>query len=189
MGGVWERMIRSVRKALAPLLLEHGERLDDESLRTLLCEVESVVNSRPLTSVSEDLELEPLTPNHLLTQKTSIAPPPGNFESNDVYARRQWRRVQILADEFWRRWKKEFLASLQHRQKWNKIEYNVQVGDLVLIKEENVPRNEWSMGRVLETQADSKGIVRSVKLKTQNQDSLQRPIHKLVLLIANDKST
>ena len=181
MGGVWERMIRTVRKVLAPLLLEYGERLDDEAYRTLLCEVESIVNSRPLT-VSEDPNVEPLTPNHLLTQKTSISPPPGNFTKDDMYIRQQWRRVQFLADLFWRRWRREYLAGLQPRQKWNKETESLKIGDIVLIKDDSLPRNEWSLGLVEDTVADSKGLVRSVHLKTQNK-TLCRPIHKLVLLL------
>ncbi|KAK3716446.1 hypothetical protein QZH41_007055 [Actinostola sp. cb2023] len=61
MGGVWERQIQTTRKVLAGLLQEHGNRLDDESLRTLMCEVEAVINSRPLTFISNDIDdLEPL---------------------------------------------------------------------------------------------------------------------------------
>ncbi|KAK3733111.1 hypothetical protein QZH41_007445, partial [Actinostola sp. cb2023] len=82
MGGVWERQIQTTRKVLAGLLQEHGNRLDDESLRTLMCEVEAVINSRPLTFISNDIDdLEPLTPSHLLTTKSAvIVPPPGNFQ-------------------------------------------------------------------------------------------------------------
>ncbi|XP_046557263.1 uncharacterized protein LOC124266512 [Haliotis rubra] len=73
MGGVWERMIGSVRKILSPMLYEFGDRLDDEAYRTLLCEVEAIVNSRPLTTVSSDAtDLNPLTPNHLLMIKSNV---------------------------------------------------------------------------------------------------------------------
>ena len=51
MGGVWERIIRSARNALFALLMNHGDRLDDELLRTLIVEVEARVNNRPLTLV------------------------------------------------------------------------------------------------------------------------------------------
>ncbi|KAK3730885.1 hypothetical protein QZH41_002978 [Actinostola sp. cb2023] len=77
MGGVWERQIQTTRKVLAGLLQEHGNRLDDESLRTLMCEVEAVINSRPLTFISNDIDdLEPLTPSHLLTTKSAVIVPP-----------------------------------------------------------------------------------------------------------------
>ena len=89
MGGVWERQIRTTRRILDTLLHEHGRRLDDESLQTLMCEVESIINSRPLTVISSDVkDPYPLSPNQILTMKTSIVlPPPGKFQRNDVYMR------------------------------------------------------------------------------------------------------
>ena len=80
MGGAWERQIRSVRNVLAALLQSNGSQLNEESLRTLLCEAEAIVNSRPLTvdSLNDPLSLNPLTPNYLLTMKTKVVlPPPG----------------------------------------------------------------------------------------------------------------
>ncbi len=81
MGGVWERAIRSTRKILAGLLSEHGFCLNADEFHTLLCEVEAILNSRPITSVSGDsADPEPLTPNHILTRRSStIVPPPGSF--------------------------------------------------------------------------------------------------------------
>ena len=74
---------------------EYGHCLDEESFRTLMCEVEAIINSRPVTTVAgEPGDLEPLTPNHILTIKsTVILPPSGKFQQNDVYMRRRWRRV------------------------------------------------------------------------------------------------
>ena len=124
MGGVWERQIRSVRSVLTPLLQKNGSQLNGESLRTLMYQAEAIINSRPLTvdSLNDPLTLNPLTPNHLLTMKTKVVlPPPGVFQSADKYCRKRWRRVQHLANEFWIRWKKEYLLSLQQRQKWTKL--------------------------------------------------------------------
>lgn len=72
MGGVWERMIRTVRSSLSGLLEDHSTQLDDEGLRTLFTEAENLVNSRPLTTdnLSDPQAPEPITPNHLLTLKT-----------------------------------------------------------------------------------------------------------------------
>ena len=74
MGGAWERQIRTVRNILSVLLDQHGSLLDDESLRTLMIEAESVVNGRPLTvdSLSSPDGLEPLTPNTMLTMKSKV---------------------------------------------------------------------------------------------------------------------
>jgi hypothetical protein len=145
-------------------MYEHGGRLDEESFRTLICEVEAVINSRPLTSVSNDpSDLHPLTPSHLLTTKSAvILPPPGNFQKNDVYLHRRWRRVQYLVNLFWTRWKKEYLLTLQERNKWQQPKRNLMTGDVVILREENAPRNMWPLGLVVDTEPDSRGFVRTV---------------------------
>ena len=164
MGGVWERQIRSVRNVLDVLLDNHGSQLDDESLRTLLIEAEAIVNSRPLAPESSDT-LEPLTPSLLLTQKSRVLlPPPGKFSSVDLYSRRRWRRVQHLANEFWDRWRKEFLQVLQTRQKWIKPSRNLRIGDIVLLKEDDAQRNCWRLARVDATYPSFDGLVRKVRI-------------------------
>ena len=198
MGGVWERQIRSARNVLNTLLEKNGAQLDDEALRTLFCEAEAIVNSRPLTvdSLVEPLSPNPLTPNHLLTLKTKVVlPPPGIFQDADIYSRKRWRRVQHLANEFWIRWKKEYLLSLQKRQKWLKVHRNMRVGDIVIIKDDEfVPRNKWPLARVTDTFPSADGYVRNVKLaladKKLDSDGkrinslryLDRPVQKIVLL-------
>ena len=78
--------------------------LDDEGLLTLMCEVESIINGRPITKVSDDpKDLEALTPNHLLLLRAGPPLHPGAFTKEDNYSRRRWRQVQYLADVFWRR--------------------------------------------------------------------------------------
>lgn len=96
-GGVWERQIRTVRRIFSALVKE--QTLTDDSLQTLMCEVESIINQRPITSLSDDpYDLEPLTPNHLLLMKAQPNMPPGTFSKEDQYTRRRWRQVQYLAD-------------------------------------------------------------------------------------------
>ena len=84
--------------------IQYQQTLDDEGLVTLMCEVESIINSQPLTKVSDDPEdVEALTPNHLLLLRSGSSLPPGIFDKNDLYSRRRWRQVQYLSDVFWRR--------------------------------------------------------------------------------------
>ncbi len=110
-GGIWERQIRSVRRILNQLLKQQS--LDDERLHTLFCEVETIVNDRPITRVSSDPhDVEALTPNHLLLLKRQPVLPPGVFQKEDLYARKRWRQVQYLSDIFWRRWTREYLPLL-----------------------------------------------------------------------------
>ena len=88
--------------------------MKDESFHTLMTEVEAVVNSRPLTvEINNDSQnLTSISPSNMLTIKSRvIMPPPGSSVRPDLYNRRQWRRVQHLVDEFWSRWRKEFLST------------------------------------------------------------------------------
>ena len=179
-GGVWERQIRTVRRILNSLLKE--QTVNDDCLHTIMCEVESIINGRPLTSVSDDVnDVEPLTPNHLLLLKCQPSIPPGIFSKDDTYTRRRWKQVQYLADLFWTRWTREYLPLLQERQKWLKPRRNFMTGDVVLLVDSSSPRNSWLMGKVVETLPDSNGTVRRVKLKTKTS-TLERPVNKLCLL-------
>ena len=188
MGGVWERQIRSVRSILTNLMDHHGDCVDDESFRTFLCEAECIVNSRPLTyeNIGDPQSLLPISPMTLLTGKSQLVlPPPGDFSSSaSMYCRQRWRRVQHLANEFWTRWRKEYLTALQERQKWPTVKRNFDIGDVVLVKDGETFRNDWNMGIVRETKRSIDGLVRTCTVKTK-AGIFERPIHKLVLLVEN----
>ena len=152
-----------------------------EALRTVFAEVVIILNSRPLTPCSDDPnDLEPLTSNHLL-QRKHLALPPGLFVHEDLYGRKQWRRAQFLADCFWKRWIKEYLPTLQQRQKWVRKKGSLKVKDLVLIVDEKSPRGRWLLGRVLKIFPGDDQRVRVAEVKTKSS-TLIRPISKLVLL-------
>lgn len=172
-GGVWERCIRSVRRILRALLQE--QTTDDEGLVTLMCEVESILNSRPITVVSDDTrDLQPLIPNHLLLLKPDSPMPPGVFRKEDLFSRRRWRQIQYLSDIFWKKWSKEYLPLLQSRQKWLYPRRNLPVGDVVLVAAESTSRNSWPLGKVLEVFPDKRGYVRRVKVNAKSS-ILERP--------------
>lgn len=184
-GGIWERLIKSIRQVLCSVLAQQS--IDDEGLQTILCEVEAILNSRPLTTVTtEPHDLHPLTPNDLLLLKAKPTLPTGIFDKNDLYTRRRWRQVQYLANIFWRRWTSEYLPLLQERQKWNTKRRNLQPGDIALVVEPKAPRGSWVLGRISEVLPDQKSLVRIVKIKTQN-GILVRPITKLCLLLEGDE--
>ena len=197
MGGVWERQIRSIRSILTALMKEYPAMLTDESFRTLMTETEAIINSRPLTvdPACDPNDLQPLSPMRILTMKADVVfPPPGNFQRNDMYCRRQWRRVQYLADQFWSRWRREYLATLQERQKWVRKSRNFEVGDIVSIKDGGIftRRNGWPLARVVEVFPSDDGLVRKVKLRVAHKQDdktriLFRPISKLVLLVESRK--
>ena len=176
-GGIWERLIRSTRKILCMLLQQ--QTVTDETLLTLFTEVECILNSRPLTPIIIDPEDNaPLTPNHLLQVGASPNLSPGVFSSSDVYSRHRWKQVQYLADQFWSRWSREYLQTLQSRQKWTTKRSNLRLGDVVLVCDETRPRGQWSMGRVIDTFPDKNNVIRQALIKTATSE-LRRPISKL----------
>ena len=157
------------------------QTLTDDLLVTLMTEAESIINSRPLTPIPLDPDAEePLTPNHLLMMRSSTSPP-GLFKSTDCFSQKRWRQVQYLADQFWLRFRREYLQILQVRQKWHKKEPNFSVNDLVLMYDENVPLGSWPLGKVVEVYPDSQGNVRQVLVRTKTQ-TFKRPISKLCRL-------
>ena len=186
MSGVWERLVQITKKHLKSVA---GDGLlSDVELRTLLAEVESIVNNRPITAVSDDPDdCSALTPNHFLLQRATQLPP-GVFVNEDLFSRKRWRKVQFLADHYWKRWIREYVPTLQRRPKWVKSRRNAQIGDLVLLAEDKVVRNRWPMGRVVEVFTGKDGGVRSARVKTAG-GVFHRPVSKICLLeeVSDDK--
>ncbi len=179
MGGAWERQVRTVRRVLSGLTRE--QLLTDELLSTLMCIAEGIVNNRPLTAVSEDSrDPEPLTPNHLLLMRPTAAPK-GIFSEHDLYARKKWRQVQYLADLFWKRWTSEYLPQLRLRTKWTQTKRNLAEGDIVLVTDHMLSRNEWPLGKVIKVYPGEDGRVRTIKVRSRGNE-LIRPIAKVCLL-------
>ena len=111
MGGAWESLIKSVKRALKAIVRDR--LFTDEALYTFLCEIESILNHRPLTAVSDDInDYDSLTPNHYLTGTDTPNLSPGKFENKEIDFRKKWRAVQAATNMFWRRWTKEYLPLL-----------------------------------------------------------------------------
>ena len=103
------------------------------------------------------------------------------FTEEDLHSRKQRRRAQFLANCFWTRWMKEYLPMLQERQKWIGERRNLEVDDLVLVVDKNIPRGRWLLGRCMKVFPGRDGRVRTAEIKTK-ESSLIRPISKLCLL-------
>ena len=198
-GGIYEREIRTVRKVLQALMNEQHLRVDlsDDSLQTLMCEVEAILNNRPLTPLSNDPnDLDPLTPNHLLKLGSPFPFAPCITENCDLYGKRRWKQVQYLTDIFWTRWIREYIPILQARQKWTKKRIPLKIGDLVLVTDQLLPRNQWRIGRITQVFPSHDGSIRKAQVavarlvegkKLQFKVSeILRPVAKLVLLRVNE---
>ena len=172
--------------------------MTEESLQTLVVEVKVKVccNCQLKTTYSrgnDATSLAALSPINLLTMKSRVVmPSPGNFTTPDRYSRKQWRRVQHVANKFWDRWRKEVLLTLQNREKWNNQKQNCHVGDIVLLRQE-ADWNQWPMAWIVNACSDSKGNVCSVRLLVGASDKsdnstryLKKPVSKLVVLVENN---
>lgn len=191
-GGVWERQINTIRRVLDAMFAELGRtQLTHELLITLMAEVVAIVNARPISALPSDPDdPRPLSPAMLLTMKTRPAgPSPGQFLQPDLYVRRRWRRVQYLADQFWTRWRREYLQSLQRRPKWTATRRNLRVGDIVLLRDDAQRRNNWPLGRVTEAIESEDGRVRKANVeiaRDREKKAYLRPIKELILLLPNN---
>lgn len=180
MGGVWERMVRSVKEAIRAL--DDGRKLNDEILMTVLAEAEGFINSRPLTYMpQESADSEAITPNHFLLGNSSGAQDPLRTPV-DLAAtlRSSYQRSQFLSDAIWKRWLKEYFPTLNKRSKWFSDGKPVQVGDLVYVAEGS--RRTWMRGKVMQVITGKDGRVRQAIIRTAGDKELKRPVAKLAVM-------
>ncbi|XP_062703041.1 uncharacterized protein LOC134285727 [Aedes albopictus] len=179
-GGSWERLVRSVKVALGSLCSERNP--DEETLWTVITEAESIVNSRPLTSIPlESMDQEALTPNHfILLSSSGVTQPPTKLAEPTKVTRTNWNMARQLLDQFWRRWINEYLPTIAVRSKWFEEVEKLRVNDLVLIVDEG-QRNGWLRGRVLAVNPGSDGRIRQATVQTPG-GILRRPVSKLAVL-------
>lgn len=179
-GGLFEAAVKSAKTLLKRMI---GEQiLTFEELTTVFARVEAVLNSRPLCPLSQDpQDLEVLTPAHFLVGKPLLSVPEYNLVDVPDTRFGRFKLVQAISQRFWRQWSDRYLHCLQNRNKWTTPTDPPKVGDLVLIKEENVPCLKWKRGRVTERMPGKDGVIRSVRLKALS-GSFLRPVVKICRL-------
>lgn len=184
-GGAWERMVRSVKNVLAFTLNEKAPQV--ETFCSLLIEAENLINSRPLTHLPiENSEAEPLTPNHFLIGCPNILQTPA--VPDKVCLKKQWQILQQLKQTFWKRWIQEYLPELTRRTKWHVPVKPIQIGDVVIICDDNETRGQWKRGIVEEVRIAADGQVRSAVVRTTT-GKLRRPASKLAVLDVGGESS
>lgn len=111
-----------------------------EELLTILCQIESCLNSRPLCPISANTDdFKILTPGHFLVGRPLLArPQPGILDIN-INRLNNWQRIYQMTQQFWKNWQAEYLSRLQQRPNWVSQTRNVEIGHLVLLKEDNLP--------------------------------------------------
>ena len=177
MGGAWERLVRSTKEVLSALM--KGKVLTDQQFYTLLTEVERILNSRPLTHLSDHVDdLEPLTPNHILLglhRRWSFI---CETADRDKISWKKTRQVQAIAAEFWKRWRREYLPKLTTRGQWRQHTANVKAGQLVILVDDEDSRKTWPLARVTRIMPGEDGVVRVVEVKTKD-GVYTRPVAKI----------
>lgn len=154
-----------------------------EETTTLLCRIEAILNSRPLTLLADDpSDFEALTPGHFLIGGPILLPSEPDLTSIPQNRLRRFALVRSQMQWFWKRWSKEYLPQIQKRSKWLKPQRNLAVNDLVIIKEDNVPPLQWRLGRVLIVHPGNDDVVRAVTVRMGNGNVYKRPVVKLALL-------
>ncbi|XP_046803857.1 uncharacterized protein LOC111684781 [Lucilia cuprina] len=140
-GGLWEAAVKSAKTLLVKNLAQ--ARLTFEELQTLIVEIEAILNSRPIAPMSDDPnDGEALTPGHLLIGSSLVSIPQETFDSSKLSALNRWQQISYLKNQFWQLWSRDYLLSLQQRSKWSKTQPNINIGQLVIIHEDNTPTTE-----------------------------------------------
>lgn len=156
-----------------------------EEFTTVLCRIEAVLDSRPITQVSTDPhDIESLTPGHFLVGQPLLSLPPRSTEVPNSSIGNRWKLLDQCHQAFWRRWSAEYLHTLQQRTKWTAMQPNVKINYMVTIQDSTVPPLEWWLGRVVEVLPGSDGVVRIVRVRTA-RGIVTRPVAKIVLLPVN----
>ncbi|XP_065650968.1 uncharacterized protein LOC136079173 [Hydra vulgaris] len=174
-GGFYERLVRSVKitlkKTIGKALLSY------EELETILCEIESVINSRPLYYISEDDTQEALAPYHLMFGRNI------HNKLNEIYKLPEdvLRRTVFLKTaifNFWKRFATSYLNELKQHHLYvkDKTSYTEQLvaNDVVLIQDDTkIPRSQWRMGKVLKLIRGTDGKVRGAHLQILSKEGIR----------------
>ena len=180
--GLTERLIGNVKVALRKAIF--NKTFTYEELYTTLCEVEALVNNRPL-GICQDSNL-PITPAELCTGRPlhSLSDPIRGLPPNSLSFPYMWKARKEALNSFWKNWKNNYLLSLSPLKKWgSNDERKISVGDIIILRESPSERNTWQLGRVTKTNENEKGIITSVNLQmTGRKKEITRSIRQIALI-------
>ena len=179
-GGLWESAVKSLKTHLCRIV--GNSRLNFEELTTVLSQIEACLNSRPLGVIPHynDEGMEVLTPGHFLIGRPIEAVPDHDLSYRPLLCR--LHLCEALVRHFWRRWQSEYLTSLRKYSKWRNPVKNLEVGDIVVLREDNTMPTQWPIARIVETHQGRDRLVRVFKLRTKNGIYV-RPVAKVALLL------
>ena len=197
-GGFYERLVRSVKTSLRKILKK--SLVTFEELQTVLCEIESVINSRPLCYASDEDVNATITPNHLIYGRQLTSFTTTSFFDNiePTTCTRRINYLRMLLNKFWKKFATTYLNELKQRhiyERKKKTEVELKLNDVVLIKNDTpTPRSKWRIGKVEELIVGKDGKTRGAKLKLNTESGnttvAHRPVQKLIPFeIVEEKSS
>ncbi|XP_036146042.1 uncharacterized protein LOC118646697 [Monomorium pharaonis] len=180
-GGLWEAAVKSAKFHLTRIV--GGVHLTFEEMQTTFCEIEAILNSRPLSPLSSDPnDMTFLSPGHFLVGAPLNSLPSTDLSEVKVNLLSRWQLIEQLRQHFWSRWSREYLSSLQERNKWRLSKgTQLQTGQLVLVKQPGMAPLYWLTGRIEKVYEGADGMARSALVKT-SKGSYVRPLIKLAIL-------
>ena len=179
-GGLWEAAVKSFKSHLRRVI--GNVRLTFEEMTTVLVQIEACLNSRPLVVLPlTDDGIEALTPGHFLIGRPLEALPDPALAYRKVSILSRWHLCQALIRHLWQRWSADYLDSFKCIYKWHHRSANLRIGDVVILREDNVIPAKWSLARVVQAHSGDDGLVRVVTVKTST-GTYRRPVTKVVLL-------
>lgn len=176
-GGLWESCVKSFKYHYKRVT--GNVNLTIESFFTLTYTIESCLNSRPLMPLTEDCDdVSVLTPGHFLIGEPLNAPPEPDISLIPYNKLNMFEKKQKALQIIWKQWSRDYLNTLQQRNKWKIEKKDLKVGDLALIIEDNLPPLKWLMGRIVNVSTGPDGRVRIVDLKTP-QRIIRRSVQRI----------
>ncbi|CAG7824951.1 unnamed protein product [Allacma fusca] len=153
--------------------------LNYKDMYKVLTQVEACLNSRPLTQLSSDPnDLSALTPGPFLVGDAMNAIREDNLSQETTSHLSKWKQMQRAVQIFWKRWSMEYLCRLQQRPKWMFKQPSLQIGDLVLLRDERLPPLKWKLARMIDIHPGPDLLVRIFTIKTSD-GTLKRHLSKL----------
>ncbi|XP_065180039.1 uncharacterized protein LOC135810477 [Sycon ciliatum] len=178
-GGFYERLVGLVKRAFHKAI--GRSRFTYEQFNTITTEVEAMLNTRPLTYVPSESTDGIITPNHFIAPTRSLGLP-DDIQSDDYMPQRDpvatitslQKKQQAALDTFWKLWRDDYILALRSRQPINhrlrrSRTTGPKIGDMVMIKNDQLPRGMWKMGKIRELHDSAQdGKSRSATVQTTN---------------------
>ena len=162
-------------------------KLTYEQLQTILFEIETIINNRPITFFYDDESESCLTPKQLLFGRPLLLSNPSTTDLSypNPNPITKPTKLQNIINHFWDRWRK-YLVNLREHHKINSYKKNrptIQLNDVVIIGDENRPRSSWRLAKVEKLiESKDKQIRGAIERVSKTNKLVTRPVNKLYLV-------